>query len=150
MHSAKHGALATRSYNDLGNRTGVSFGNGVGQTYAYDPVSRLSQLTTNLTDANNLTATFSYDPANWITSTTRTGDMYASTGAVSGNTAYVANGLEQTSVGGISASNALPARQSSREMRSIRSWRSWASRVMVAIGRASRRPSEIGSPVTSQ
>ena len=40
--------------------------------------------------------------------------------------------------------------QSSRDTRSTRSWRSCASSVMVAIGRASRRPSEIGSPVTSQ
>ena len=40
--------------------------------------------------------------------------------------------------------------QSSRDTFSIRSWCSCASRVMVAIGRASRRASEIGSPVTSQ
>ncbi len=39
---------------------------------------------------------------------------------------------------------------SSRCTRSRRSWRSCASSVMVAIGRASRRLSEMGSPVTSQ
>src|SRR5688572_14817874 len=41
-------------------------------------------------------------------------------------------------------------RQSSRETFSFRSWHSWASRVIVAIGRASNRPIEIGSPETSQ
>ena len=40
--------------------------------------------------------------------------------------------------------------QSSRETRSIRSCFSCASSVIVAIGRASSRASEIGSPVTSQ
>ena len=42
------------------------------------------------------------------------------------------------------------SRQSSRWTRSLRSWRSCASRLRVAIGRASRRFSEIGSPVSSQ
>jgi hypothetical protein len=46
--------------------------------------------------------------------------------------------------------SAVALNQSSRETRSIRSWRSCASSGMIAIGRASRRPSEIGSPVTSQ
>ena len=40
--------------------------------------------------------------------------------------------------------------QSSREIRSLRSWRSCASSVIVAIGRACNRASEIGSPVTAQ
>ena len=42
------------------------------------------------------------------------------------------------------------ALQSSRDTFSTRSWRSCASRVIFAIGRASSRASEIGSPVTSQ
>jgi hypothetical protein len=45
---------------------------------------------------------------------------------------------------------ALRRAQSSRWTRSLRSWRSWASSDSVAIGRASRRFSEIGSPVSSQ
>ena len=48
----------------------------------------------------------------------------------------------------------MPARpepaQSSRIVRSLRSWRSCASRQRVAIGRASRRLTPIGSPVSSQ
>ena len=43
-----------------------------------------------------------------------------------------------------------PLRQSSRWTRSLRSCRSWASSDRVAMGRASRRLSEIGSPVSSQ
>ena len=44
----------------------------------------------------------------------------------------------------------LLALQSSRKTFSRRSWRSWASSESVAIGRASRRFSPIGSPVSSQ
>ena len=43
-----------------------------------------------------------------------------------------------------------PMAQSSRDTFSLRSCRSCASTVMVAIGRAARRPRLIGSPVTSQ
>jgi RHS repeat-associated protein len=96
--------LADYSYDNLGNRTGVSFGNGASQTFSYDPISRLSQLTNALTDANDLTATFSYNPASQIISTVRTGDMYAWTGHGNGSTAYLSNGLnEQTSIGGVNA-----------------------------------------------
>jgi YD repeat-containing protein len=97
--------LADYSYDDLGNRTGVSFGNGASQAFSYDPVSRLSQLTNALTDTNDLTATFSYSPASQITQTVRTGDMYAWTGHGNGSTAYVSNGRnQQTSIGGVTAS----------------------------------------------
>lgn len=97
--------LADYAYDNLGNRTGVAFGNGANQTFAYDAVSRLSQLKNVLTDTNDLTATFAWNPANQITSTTRTGDMYAWTGHGNGSTAYVSNGLNQlTSIGGAAAS----------------------------------------------
>jgi RHS repeat-associated protein len=97
-------ALATYGYDSLGNRTSVTFANGASQAFTYDPVSRLSQLTNSLTDTNDLTATFAYNPANQITSTVRTGDMYAWTGHGSGSTAYVSNGLnEQTSIGAVNA-----------------------------------------------
>ena len=43
-----------------------------------------------------------------------------------------------------------PSAHSSRYIRWRRSWRSWASIDNVAIGRASRRLIEIGSPVSSQ
>jgi RHS repeat-associated protein len=97
--------LADYSYDNLGNRTGVTFGNGAAQAFTYDPVSRLSQLTNALTDTNDLTATFSYNPASQIASTVRTGDMYAWTGHGNGSTAFVQNGLnQQTSIGGVPAS----------------------------------------------
>ena len=48
------------------------------------------------------------------------------------------------------AGDPTDCRQSSRWTRSLRSWRSWASNDSVAIGRASSRFSEIGSPVSSQ
>jgi RHS repeat-associated protein len=97
--------LADYSYDNLGNRTGVSFGNGASQAFTYDLVSRLSQLTNALADTNDLTATFSYNPASQIASAVRTGDMYAWTGHGNGSTAFVQNGLnQQTSIGGVPAS----------------------------------------------
>jgi RHS repeat-associated protein len=96
--------LADYAYDNLGNRTGATFNNGASQAFAYDPVSRLSQLTNVLTDSNDLTATFAYNPASQITSTVRTGDMYAWTGHGNGSTAFVQNGLnQQTSIGGVPA-----------------------------------------------
>jgi RHS repeat-associated protein len=96
--------LADYSYDSLGNRTGVTFEGGAGQAFSYDPVSRLSQLTNALTDANDLTATFAYSPANQISSTVRTGDMYAWSGHANESTAITSNGLnQQVSVGGLTA-----------------------------------------------
>jgi RHS repeat-associated protein len=99
-------SLAIYGYDNLGNRTSVTFGNGASQAFTYDPVSRLSQLTNNLSGTtNDLTATFAYSPASQITSTVRTGDPYAWTGHGNGSTAYVQNGLnQQTSIGGVTAS----------------------------------------------
>src|SRR5206468_488251 len=75
--------------------------NGASQSFGYDPVSRLASLGNTLTDANNLSTTFAYNPASQITQTVRTGDTYAWTGHGNGSTASVANGLnELTSVGG--------------------------------------------------
>src|SRR5207253_7651988 len=42
------GVLASYGYDNLGNRTSVTFGNGASQVFSYDPVLRLSQLTNNL------------------------------------------------------------------------------------------------------
>ena len=96
--------LADYAYDNLGNRTGVTFDSGASQGFSYDPVSRLSQLTNVLADANDLTATFAYSPASQIASTVRTGDMYAWTGHGNGSTAFTQNGLnEQITIGGASA-----------------------------------------------
>lgn len=97
--------LADYSYDNLGNRTGVTFGNGASQSFGWDAVSRLSSLGNSLTDANDLSVTFGYNPAGQIASTVRTGDMYAWTGHGSGSTAYTQNGLnQQVTVGGAAAS----------------------------------------------
>ncbi len=97
--------LADYGYDNLGNRTGVTFSNGASQVFSYDPVGRLSQLTNDLSGTtNDLTATFSYNPASQIVSTVRTGDAYAWTGHGNGSTAYTQNGLnQQATVGGAPA-----------------------------------------------
>lgn len=90
------GVLATYTYDDLGLRTKLTFGNGVAQSFTYDPVSRLASLSNDLAStANDLSATFSYNPASQIASTTRTGDSYAWTGHTAENTTGTANGLNQ-------------------------------------------------------
>gem|GEM_PF-6417489 len=46
-------------------------------TYAYDPVSRLSSLTQDLSGTTyDVTTTFAYNPASQITSQTRSNDQY--------------------------------------------------------------------------
>jgi RHS repeat-associated protein len=97
--------LADYGYDNLGNRTGVTFSNGASQAFSYDPVGRLSQLTNDLSGtANDLTATFAYNPASQIASTVRSGDAYAWTGHGNGSTAYTQNGLnQQATVGGVAA-----------------------------------------------
>jgi RHS repeat-associated protein len=90
------GVLAAYSYDDLGNRTSLTFGNGVIQTFTSDPVSRLASLTNELSGtANDLSVTLAYNPASQIASTTRTGDVYAWTGHGNGTTNYEVNNLDQ-------------------------------------------------------
>jgi len=99
------GVLASYGYDNLGNRTSVTFGNGAAQAFTYDPVSRLASLTNNLTGtANDLTATFTYNPSSQIASTVRTGDTYAWSGHGNGSTAFIQNGLnQQVTIGGSAA-----------------------------------------------
>ncbi|HET8726342.1 MAG TPA: RHS repeat-associated core domain-containing protein [Alphaproteobacteria bacterium] len=100
------GVIATYAYDNLGNRTSVTFGNGTSQTFGHDPVSRLSSLTINLTGtANDLTRTFGYNPASQIVSRTSSNDAYAFTGHANGSVASTSNGLNQlATVGGAGAS----------------------------------------------
>ena len=95
------GVLATYGYDDLGNRTSVTFGSGVVQSLTYDAVSRLASLASNLSGiSNNPSATFAYNPANQITQTVRTGDAFAWTGHSNVNRGYTSNGLNQYSAAG--------------------------------------------------
>lgn len=88
--------LATFGYDDLGRRTSLSRANGTVTSYAYDPVSRLSQLTQDLAgSANDLTVTFGYNPAGQITSRNASNDGYAWTAGVNADRSYSVNGLNQ-------------------------------------------------------
>jgi RHS repeat-associated protein len=99
------GVLASYGYDNLGNRTSVTFGNGASQAFSYDAVSRLSSLTNDLSGTtNDLSVTFSYSPASQIMSTIRTGDTYAWTGHGNGSTGFTQNGLnQQITIGGTTA-----------------------------------------------
>jgi RHS repeat-associated protein len=97
------GVLATFGYDDLGQRTSLTFGNGASTSYSYDAVSRLTALTNDLAGTgNDLTiGSMSYNPASQIISQVRSNDSFAWTGHGSGSTTGVANGLNQlTSIGG--------------------------------------------------
>jgi RHS repeat-associated protein len=90
--------LGTYAYDDLGRRKTLTRGNGVVTTYSFDPVSRLSSLASDLTGTtNDLTLGFNYNPASQITSTTRSNNAYAWTGAASVARNYTSNGLNQYS-----------------------------------------------------
>jgi RHS repeat-associated protein len=106
VSTIKDGAtsLATYAYDNLGNRTGATLGNGVVQSYTYDPVSRLSSLTHDLAGTtNDLTKTLAYSPASQITTETRSNDTYAFVKS-DATTSSTANGLnELATVGGASA-----------------------------------------------
>ena len=83
-------------YDHLGRRTSLTRGNGVATTYAYDPVSRLAQLSLDFSGTtNDLTLGFDYNPASQIAGNTRSNDLYAWTGHGSGSTSTTSNGLNQ-------------------------------------------------------
>jgi RHS repeat-associated protein len=98
LTSIKQGAtgLAAYAYDNLGNRTALTFANGASQVYSYDPVSRLASLTNNLSGtANDLTVgTLAYNPASQIRTRPVSNDAYAFTKANLTETG-VANGLNQ-------------------------------------------------------
>jgi RHS repeat-associated protein len=101
------GVLATYGYDDLGNRTSLTFGSGASQVYSYDPVSRLTALSNNLSaTANDVnigtagTAPITYNPASEIKGRPVSNDAYIFTKA-NVSEAGVANGLNQlTTYGG--------------------------------------------------
>ena len=98
------GVLARYTYDSLGRRTGVTYGNGTSRTYAYDPVSRLEGLKTDLasTTSDQLTGrvagvgtAIAYNPASQLASVTRSNDAYAWSQHSNADRAYTANGLNQ-------------------------------------------------------
>ena len=74
---------------------------GVTNTYAYDPIGRLSGLTLNASGtAQDTNWTFTRNPSGQIKQQTRSNDAYGWTGSVNINRAYAVNGLNQyTSAG---------------------------------------------------
>lgn len=90
------GLLATYTYDDLGFRTNIAFGNGTGQGSTPDMLSRLLTLTQNLAGtASDVTLGYSYNPAGQISSVTRSNDAYAWTSPANLSRPYTTNGLNQ-------------------------------------------------------
>ena len=95
------GVLATYAYDNLGNRTSITFGNGAAETYAYDPVSRLKTLINNLSGtADDLTiggstTPITYNAAFEITSAPRSNSAYSYTDYAASSHAYGINVLNQ-------------------------------------------------------
>jgi RHS repeat-associated protein len=81
-------------------------GNGVVTTYAYDPVSRLTTLTQNLTGSTqDQTYGLSYNAASQATQRSTSNAAYNTPVPLNGTTAYADNGLNQyTAVGGLAPS----------------------------------------------
>lgn len=100
------GVLANFGYDDLGNRTSLSRGNGTVTTYTHDVISRSNSINQDVAGTANdlLIRNMVYNPASQIVSLNRTNDAYAWTGAVNAAVSSPANGLNQlTSVGGTAA-----------------------------------------------
>jgi RHS repeat-associated protein len=94
--------LAAFDYDDRGNRTGLTRGNGTVTSYQPDAVSRLETLTHTF-PASAVSAValgFTYNPAGQIASNTRTNDLFAWSGSAAGTTASAANGLNQVTQAG--------------------------------------------------
>lgn len=95
------GVLASYSYNNLGFRTGVTFGNGASASYTPDAISRLSSMTQNLSGtANDITLGFTYNPAGQIRQATRSNDAYAFRQQYNVERGYTVNGLNQYTAAG--------------------------------------------------
>lgn len=95
------GILATYGYDNLGNRTSLTYGNGVVQSSTFDAASRLATLTNDLSGTtNDQTVTFAYNPASQITSASRSNDAYAFGGSYNVNRSYTSNGLNRYTAAG--------------------------------------------------
>jgi RHS repeat-associated protein len=88
--------LARFGFDNLGRRTSLTRGNGTVTGYTYDGVSRLSQLTHDLTGtSHDLTLGFTYNPASQIKTATRSNDAFAFTPIATGTTSSTVNGQNQ-------------------------------------------------------
>lgn len=72
------GVLATYTFDSRRRRLSLTRGNGTGQTYSYDPVSRLSQLAENVGGTSEDQALgFTCNPAGQIATNTRSNHLLA-------------------------------------------------------------------------
>jgi RHS repeat-associated protein len=97
--------LVSYTLDNLGRRTTLTRGNGTVTSYSYDPISRLSSFTQNLTGTvQDLTVgSFTYNPASQITGYSRSNDSYAWRGHYNVNRSYGTNGLNQLTSAGSTA-----------------------------------------------
>jgi RHS repeat-associated protein len=92
--------IVTDTYDNQGRRSAETRG-AVTTSYSYDPVSRLSSLSDNLTGtASDVTAGFGYNPASQVISKIRSNDLYAFTGYTTLSRSYAVNGLNQYNTAG--------------------------------------------------
>lgn len=93
-------------YDNQGRRTGITRGNGVSSSYAYDGISRLASLSHDLIgSADDVTFSYDYNPAGQITVRRMSNPAYGPSLTAS-STTYQNNGLNQvTNVGGTSVSH---------------------------------------------
>ena len=95
------GMLATFGYDQLGNRTSLTRGNGNITTYAYDAAARLQTLNHDSSGTyRDVTWTYEYNPAAQMTSSSRSNDAFAWNGHYNVNRNYTANGLNQYAASG--------------------------------------------------
>jgi RHS repeat-associated protein len=92
------GVLATYTYDDLGRRTSLTRSNGTVSSYQYDGISRLQQITQDLSGtAADEVVGLSYSPADQIVTRTSSNDAYSWTQNRNGSTTYTPNSLNQYS-----------------------------------------------------
>ncbi|KQN04846.1 hypothetical protein ASE85_07605 [Sphingobium sp. Leaf26] len=100
--------VATITYNNEGERTGLT--GGAATSYSYDPLSRLASITHDLAGTTNDvtycmgtisgSCTPSYSPASQALKRTISNDLYAVRGQYNANRSYAANGLNQYTAAG--------------------------------------------------
>jgi RHS repeat-associated protein len=98
--------VVTFAYDNLGNRTSLTRGNGTITTYTPDAISRLAELKQNLSGTtwdtsfcmgtmSGSTCMPSYNPASQMQSRTVSNDIYAFTQQYNANRSYTVNGLNR-------------------------------------------------------
>jgi RHS repeat-associated protein len=96
------GVLGEYKYNDLGQRTKLTRGNGAVTDYAFDPISRLQSLTHDLGGtAQDVATSFTYNSASQIVTSDRNKDIFAYREHYNLGRPYAVNGLNQYTSAGL-------------------------------------------------